>query len=78
MEPETRNDGMPETGFIRVRDFVGRGKPLPVCTATFYNWARAGLIPKPTKIGPRAAALTVEQARQILDDLRAGRLGGAN
>jgi len=72
-----QNDGMPETGFVRIRDFVGPGRPLPVCRATFYNWANAGLIPKPIKIGPRASALAVEDARKILADLRAGRLGGA-
>lgn len=73
----TQQDGMPETGFIRVRDFVGKGKPLPICAASYYAWVKAGRVPPPVKIGPRASAIPVEDARKIIADLKAGRLGVA-
>jgi len=47
-----QSDGLPDCGFIRVRDFVGKGKPLPICPASYYAWVKRGIIPPPVRIGP--------------------------
>lgn len=39
-----QSDGLPDCGFIRVRDFVDKGKPLPICPASYYAWVKRGIL----------------------------------
>lgn len=64
---------MPAAGFIPVRQFIGKGNPLPICPASYYAYVKAGKLPPPVKIG-RRSVIPVEDARQLIDDLKTGRL----
>jgi|UPI00067F480F hypothetical protein len=51
---------LPPTGFVRLGDFVGKGKVIPVSKSTWYAWAKAGRAIRPTRLGPRTSAYPVE------------------
>lgn len=66
---------LPETGFLRLAQIVGRpgGKRtgpitglLPVSRSTFLLGVRQGRYPKPVKLGPRITAWRVEDIRDVI------------
>ena len=73
---------LPETGFLRVTDIVGRparkGRPaepaiIPVSPSAWWKGVRAGRFPKPVKLGPATTAWRVEDIRALV--ARLGREG---
>lgn len=67
---------LPETGFVRLPQIVGRkpkgdepGIPplLPVCASTWWAGVRSGRYPKPVKLGERITAWRVEDIRALIE-----------
>ena len=47
---------VPETtAYLRKRDFVGRGKLLPISDSTFYRLLRSGKFPEPLRISEKVS-----------------------
>ena len=67
---------LPETGFLRLPQIVGRkptnddpGIPalFPVSASTWWAGVRSVRFPKPVKIGPRITAWRVEDIRALIE-----------
>jgi len=60
---------MQEGAFLRKRDFVGRGKLLPVSDATFYRLLRAGKFPQPIRVSERVSMWRASDVSAALEKL---------
>lgn len=69
-------NSLPETGFLRLRQIVGRkpakddpGIPalFPVSASTWWAGVRSGRFPKPVKLGDRITAWRVEDIRALIE-----------
>lgn len=68
---------LPETGYLRLRDIIGRpatnddpGIPalVPVCASTWWAGVRSGRYPQPTRaLGARITAWRVEDIRRLIE-----------
>lgn len=67
---------LPETGFVRLPQIVGRkpthsdpGIPalFPVSASTWWAGVRSGRFPKPVKLGQRITAWRVEDIRSLIE-----------
>jgi prophage regulatory protein len=63
-------DGLPETGFVRIRAVIGPDKPIPISKSSWWAGIAAGRYPKPVKLGPHTTAWRVEDIRALIDSLR--------
>jgi prophage regulatory protein len=64
---------LPDTGFLRISQIVGRPKanppvpPInPVCAASWWAGVKSGRYPAPTKLGPRTTVWRVEDIRALI------------
>lgn len=66
---------LPETGFLRLPQIIGRPATedspaipalIPVCASTWWAGVRAGRFPKPVKLSPRVTAWRCEDVREFL------------
>ena len=64
---------LPQTGFLRVAQIVGRPKAnppippiIPVCEATWWAGVKSGRFPAPVKLGPRTTAWRIEDIRDFI------------
>ena len=62
----SNNHTLPETGFVRLRDIIGRGRPLPFGKSTWWEGVRTGRFPQPVKLGPRITAWRDEDIRELI------------
>lgn len=71
---------LPETGFLRLPQIIGRpnAEPpippiIPVKKSCWWDGVKSGRYPKPVKIGPRATAWRAEDIRALVESLGAKR-----
>jgi len=64
---ETTATGLPATGFVRLSQLVGPGKPIPMSKSSLWNAVKAGRFPKPVKLGPRTTAWRVSDIRTFIE-----------
>ena len=57
---------LPSEGFVRLKDFLGTGKALPISRSSWYALVRAGKAPKPIAFGPRTSVYPVAMIREFL------------
>ncbi len=75
--PEQADDGLPKIGFIRIETIVGDPKndnvkpPFPMSQRSFMNGVKAGIYPKPVKIGGHINYWRVEDIRKFIADMSA-------
>lgn len=69
-------DGLPETGFVRRRQFLGPGKPIPIGVTKWYKGIRAGDYPPPIKLAANLSVWRVQDIRALIE--RLGAQGGAD
>ena len=62
---------LPSSGFVRLSDFVGKGKMIPVSRSTWYSWIRTGKAIKPTQLGPRVAVYPVQAVADFISEYTA-------
>lgn len=63
------NDGLPETGFVRVRQIIEG--PIPVGKSTWWEGVKSGRFPKPVKISPGITAWDVNDIRALIKRIKA-------
>ncbi len=64
--PSDKQNLLPAAGLMRLRDFLGPGKFIPLSRSTWWSGVAAGRYPKPIKIGKRAVAWHVEDIRTLI------------
>lgn len=64
---EKRDDDHSKTGLVRLRDFLGPGKLIPLGKSTWWAGIKAGRYPKPVRIGTRAVAWRVEDLQTLVE-----------
>lgn len=67
------NDGLPKTGFVRIRQIIRPLGPIPIGKTTWWAGVRTGRFPQPIKIGPLTTVWRVEDIRELIK-----RLGGTS
>lgn len=58
---------LPAIGFVRLRQFVGPGKAIPVSRSTWWSWVKTGKAPKPVKLSANVTAWRVEDIRELIE-----------
>lgn len=57
---------LPEEGFVRLSQFVGPGRALPIGRSTWWAGVKAGKYPAPVKLSPRISVWPVEVIRDVI------------
>jgi prophage regulatory protein len=63
------NDGLPKTGFVRIRQIIKPAGPIPIGKTTWWAGVRSGRFPQPIKIGPLTTVWRVEDIRELIERL---------
>ena len=71
--------GLPETGFVRLYQIIGRPKTdpptlgvYPVGKTTWWNGIRDGVYPPPVQLSSRCVAWRVEDIRSLIERAASG------
>jgi len=59
---------LPSEGLLRLKQFVGPGRPIPVSRSAWWKGVKDGRYPKPVKLGPRTTAWRVSDIRALIAD----------
>ena len=66
--------GIPEFGFIRLRQIIGDSKAdppippiIPVCASSWWAGIKKSIYPAPVKLGPNTTTWKVEDIRALID-----------
>ncbi len=62
---------LPETGFIRLKNLIGPGGPIPMASSTLWAHVKAGTFPAPVRLSPGITAWPVESIRRYIEEARA-------
>ncbi|WP_420434739.1 helix-turn-helix transcriptional regulator [Hyphobacterium sp.] len=60
-------NGLPATGYLRLRDILGPKGPIPVSKSTWWAGVKDGRFPQPIKLGSRITVWRVEDIRALID-----------
>lgn len=59
---------LPNEGFVRLSQFLGRGRVLPIGRSTWWAGVKSGKYPKPVKLSPGITAWSVESIRALIKE----------
>ena len=59
------NQTLPETGFVRLSQFIP--SIIPVSKSTWWQGVKEGRFPQPVKLGPRTTAWRVTDIRALIE-----------
>ncbi|MET0530079.1 MAG: AlpA family phage regulatory protein, partial [Microvirga sp.] len=65
--PSSDEPRLPEIGLVRLRDFVGPGRPIPIGRSTWWAGIKSGKFPRPVRLGKRLVAWRVSDIRELID-----------
>lgn len=58
--------GLPSEGFVRLAQFIGPGKAIPISKSGWWAGVKSGRYPKPIKLSPGVTAWKVEDIRALI------------
>lgn len=58
----------PATGLVRLADILAPVGPIPISRSSWWAGVRAGMYPKPVKLGPRITAWRAEDVHQLINN----------
>jgi prophage regulatory protein len=61
------NTNLPSTGFLRLKQIIGPGRPVPVSKSTWWAGVKDGRFPKPLKLGKRVTVWRAEDIRRLIE-----------
>jgi prophage regulatory protein len=61
---------LPKTGFLRLKQIIGPGRPIPVSKSTWWAGVRDGRYPAPVHLSRRVTAWRVEDIRSLIESAR--------
>jgi prophage regulatory protein len=64
---------LPVTGFVRLRDIIGPGGPIPVSKSSWWKGIQEGRYPRPVRLGPRMVGWRIADIHALIARLEAGR-----
>lgn len=71
---------LPETGFLRLSQIIGRPKSMPpvpplipIGKSAWWAGVKSGKYPRPVKLGARTTAWRVEDIRSLIESMRGAR-----
>ncbi len=53
------NQNMPSTGFLRLKQIIGPGNPIPIGKSTWWSGVKSGIYPQPVKLSAGVTAWRV-------------------
>jgi prophage regulatory protein len=65
--PASPAANLPTTGFVRQAQLIPA--IIPVSSATWWRWCKAGKAPKPVKLSEKVTAWRAEEIRAFIDGL---------
>lgn len=65
--PASPVGSLPATGFVRQAQLIPR--IIPVSSATWWRWVKAGKAPRPIKLSERVTAWRAEDIRTFLESM---------
>lgn len=69
--PVGTTEDWPKTGFLRLAQIIGPGRPLPFSKSTWWAGVKSGRFPAAVKLGPRTTGWRVEDIVALLEQFRA-------
>ena len=57
---------LPEIGFVRLAQIVGKNGIIPVSRSSWWNGVKSGKYPKPVKLGEKTTVWRVEDIRALI------------
>lgn len=66
--------GLPSEGFVRLSQFLGPGRPIPIGKSTWWQGIRNGRFPQPVKLGPGITVWRVSDIRALYARMSQGLL----
>jgi prophage regulatory protein len=64
----SRQQSLPEIGFVRLVSIIGPKGPIPVSKSTWWAGVKSGRYPQPVKLGCRITAWRVEDIQAFIRD----------
>jgi predicted DNA-binding transcriptional regulator AlpA len=64
--------GLPREGFVRLSQFLGPGRALPIGRSTWWAGVKSGRFPQPVKLLPGVTVWRVEDIRGVIEQHGAG------
>jgi prophage regulatory protein len=58
---------IPRHGYLRLKQIIGPGNPIPVSKSTWWGGVRDGRYPPPVKLGPRVTVWRAEDIWQLIE-----------
>lgn len=55
-----------KTGFMRLKDIIGPGGPIPVSKSTWWAGMKSGRFPQSEKLGPKTTVWRVEDILALI------------
>jgi predicted DNA-binding transcriptional regulator AlpA len=59
---------LPKEGFVRLSQFLGRGRVLPIGRSTWWAGVKTGKYPQPVKLSAGITAWPVESIRKLISE----------
>jgi predicted DNA-binding transcriptional regulator AlpA len=63
-------EDLPKEGFVRLSQFLGRGRALPIGRSTWWAGVKSGRFPQPVKLLPGVTVWRVDDIRAVIDKSR--------
>jgi prophage regulatory protein len=63
----THTAELPRTGLLRLSQFVGRGKAIPISPSQWWEGVRRGIYPAPIKLGPKTTAWHASKIHHLIE-----------
>ena len=68
--------GLPREGVVRIGQFVGDGKAIPISKSGWWAGVKSGRYPKPIKLSLRVTVWRVEDIRALIQQQGEIEMGG--
>lgn len=65
--------GLPSEGFVRLSQFLGPGRPIPVGKSSWWG-VKSGRYPRPIKLSPGVTCWNVKDIRALYEQMKQGAL----
>ena len=59
---------LPQEGFVRLKNIIGPGNPIPVGKTAWWVGVGEGRYPQPVKLSPGVTAWRVEAIRELIEN----------
>lgn len=66
------DQSLPKEGFVRLSQFLGRGRALPIGRSTWWAGVKSGRFPPPIKLLPGVTVWRVEDIRAVIEQSHRG------